>query len=133
MKKRRNQPDRMPGVHRAAIRSVAGICPSCALSRTFGGEQSTSLKDVLGVIYRRSDTSITFRCQHCELQWTVTLANLHKAAQSKIESISDETLKCFYDYVIAGTQFAAEREAERKNAIKKQTHRRVIRLQDRAM
>jgi hypothetical protein len=71
MKRIRNQPDRLPRFDRISIRLVAGRCPSCANEAE------------LGVIYRRSNHSITFRCNHCSLQWTVTLANLHRAAKRK--------------------------------------------------
>jgi predicted RNA-binding Zn-ribbon protein involved in translation (DUF1610 family) len=136
MKRLRNQDDKLPSNHRFAIRSVAGVCPSCALTSAvkaaLSREQSMSMKELLGVIYRRSEHSITFKCSHCGLKWTVTLANLNKVARAKIDSISDEMLKRFYDYVIFGTQFAADDEAERSNTIKRQTTRRVIRLPDKS-
>ena len=132
MKKQRNQPDRLPFVDRLAIRIVAGGCPSCALSSAVesahDGNQSKSMKDLLGVIYRRSAHSVTFRCNHCSLKWTVTLVSLRKAAQSKIDKITDESLKDFYGVVVSGTCGVDEREAARRTAIKHQTNRRVIRL-----
>jgi len=132
MKKQRNQPDRLPFVDRLAIRIVAGGCPSCALSSAVesahDGNQSKSKKDLLGVIYRRSAHSVTFRCNHCSLKWTVTLVSLRKAAQSKIDKITDESLKDFYGVVVSGTCGVDEREAARRTAIKHQTNRRVIRL-----
>jgi len=132
MKKQRNQPDRLPFVDRLAIRIVAGGCPSCAPSSAVesahDGNQSKSMKDLLGVIYRRSAHSVTFRCNHCSLKWTVTLVSLRKAAQSKIDKITDESLKDFYGVVVSETRGVDEREAARRTAIKHQTNRRVIRL-----
>jgi hypothetical protein len=135
MKKQRNQPDRLPNTDRFAIRTVAGICPSCALSSAvesaLGDDQSKSMKDLLGVIYRRSAHSVTFRCNHCSLKWTVTLVSLRKAAQSKIDKITDESLKGIYAVVVSGTRGVDEREAARRTTIKRQTSRRVIYLKDR--
>lgn len=34
------------------------------------------------VIYRRSNHSVTFRCQACRLQWPITLASLYRAAST---------------------------------------------------
>src|SRR5262249_5695772 len=91
-----------------------------------------------GVIYRRSNHSITFRCNHCSLQWTVTLANLHRAAKRKAAHLENSDPNNRITAVIAaasaivarGTAFAAEHEAARRTSIKRQTKRRVIRLPD---
>ena len=46
-------------------------CPVCTGQL---GKQSEP-----AVIYRRSNHSVTFRCQACYLQWTITWASLHRA------------------------------------------------------
>jgi hypothetical protein len=131
MKRRlRNQPGRLPCNDRLSIRIVAGLCPSCTL-RCFSSGESTSIQDMLGVIYRRSGHSITFRCRHCSLQWTVTLVNLRRAAVAKAASLKDEFLAHAYSTVLEGTTGVPEREAVRKTAINRQLNRRVIRLPDR--
>jgi hypothetical protein len=125
----RNQPDRLPRDDRFSIRVVAGVCPSCALSCACSGED-TSREDILGVIYRRSGHSITFRCNHCSLQWTVTLHNLRRAALAKAASIKDNMLAYAYSTVLDGTRGVPKREAARRSSIKRQTRRRVILLPD---
>jgi hypothetical protein len=133
MKKQRNQPDRLPFLDRFSIRLVAGVCPSCAY------DISNMMDIKLGVIYRRSNHSVTFRCNHCSLQWTVTLANLHRVAKRKAAAAKADA--CGSDdpaaiglaaatMVARGTAFAAEHEAARRTAIKRQLNRRVIRLPD---
>ena len=61
----------------------------------------------------------------------ITLANLHKAMK-RLANDPDEAVAQSASIVANITEFAAEHEAERKNAIKRQTNRRVIRLTDRA-
>jgi hypothetical protein len=90
-----------------------------------------SPEKLLGVIYRRSGHSITFRCKRCSLQWTVTLVNLRKAALTKAEKLKDTHIGYAYETVLEGTTGVAEREALRRTAIKLQTNTRVIRLPDR--
>jgi hypothetical protein len=41
----------------------------------------------LGVIYRRSHKSITMRCEQCGLQWTMTWAKIHQAANAPRKGI----------------------------------------------
>ena len=72
------------------------------------------------VIYRRSNHSVTFRCQACHLQWTITLASLHRAASTFAAGyreagvdVDDVRVKQV-DFIAQGTKFAVEREAARK-------------------
>ena len=106
---------------RAAIRTAAGGCPSCNNFPT------------LGVIYRRSIQSITFRCNACSLKWTITLANLHHVAKRKAQEFKDDAhIAIIFETVQHITAFAAESEAARTNTIRRQTKRRVIRLPEKA-
>src|SRR5215468_3228193 len=103
-RKMRNQPDRLPRDDRFSIRVVAGICPSCALSCAGAGERKSSIEDMLGVIYRRSGHSITYRCKQCSLQWTVTLVSLRRAVLVKAASLKDKMLAFAYSTVLEGTR-----------------------------
>jgi uncharacterized Zn finger protein len=62
------------------LRFLIGHCPLCA-----------GLKTPPGVIYRRSPTSITMRCEHCGLQWTMTWLKIHQAAKRKVEQLEADT------------------------------------------
>src|SRR5262249_50065655 len=106
-------------------RIIAGHCPNCPLKSTPVGPIPE-----MGVIYRRSNHSITFRCNQCSLQWTVTLANLHRVAKKKAEQGGKDSM--VFSALADATAFAAERATSRQNAIQRQTNRRVIRLPDRA-
>jgi hypothetical protein len=120
-RKMRNQPDRLDFMLAFPARILARHCPNCEPKQTGLGAIR-----VMGVIYRRSNHSITFRCNECTLQWTVTLVNLRRAAVAK-----DEFLAHAYSTVLEGTTGVPEREAVRKTAINRQLNRRVIRLPDR--
>jgi formaldehyde-activating enzyme involved in methanogenesis len=90
------------------------------------------------VIYRLSETSVTFRCERCKLQWTITLANMHKTltevvAVLKEGGATDEAE--VYENFARITKFAVEREQARKSSIQRVlqnplTRRHVIRLPD---
>jgi hypothetical protein len=90
------------------------------------------------VIYRRSDTSVTFRCKACYLQWTITRASLHRAAstfaaafrEAGVPADDGRVKQC--DFIASWTKFAVDREAARKSTITRQKQRRVIRLPDRS-
>jgi hypothetical protein len=111
-----NQHGRLPKDLALAISFTAGVCPSCSMLRGLLDEHQFS------VIYRRSATSVTFRCRLCGLKWTVTLANLHKVASARAAN------HAWYRDVAFGTKFAVERAAKRRNTITRQRPRRVIRL-----
>jgi len=70
------------------------------------------------------------------MQWTVTLANLHRVTKRCLATFKfpddpyDVTEKTF-KRVAENIAFAAEHEAARRTSIKRQTNRRVIRLPDR--
>ena len=89
------------------------------------------------MIYRRSNHSVTFRCQACYLQWTITWASLHRAAstfaaafrEAGVPADDGRVKQC--DFIANGTKFAVEREATRKSTITRQKNRRVTRLPDR--
>ena len=124
----RNQPDRLPFLKRFLLRKTAGSCPVCI--RHFGKVMYEP-----AVIYRRSDHSVTFRCQTCHLQWMMTLASLHRAASTCAAGLReagkpDDPRVRRYDFIAQGTKFAAENAAARKSTITRQKKRRVIRLPD---
>src|SRR5215831_16574752 len=129
----RNQPDRLPRNQRFELRSLAGICPSCVLARTVDGTQ-TEINELLAVIYRRSAHSVTFRCQHCSLQWAVTFVSLRRAALVQAALAKNKMLASIYSAVIEDTRGVTEREAARRTSIRRQLDmttlrkRRVIRL-----
>ena len=118
--KLRNQPDRLWKPVRVAVRVVAGNCPSCSVIN-----REIALP---AAIYRRSNSSVTFRCQVCALQWTVTLANLHRSAVARLARGIPDPLGEIYQLAADQTKFAAENAANRSAAINRQTTRRVIRL-----
>jgi hypothetical protein len=106
-----------------AFRGMGGLhCPICWSPKT--------------VIYRRSGTSVTFRCNNCTLQWTMTFLKIHQAAKAMAAKLGSDNNEGFYFEMIADrTADAAERGAARRSSIKQllQTGaRRVIRLPDRA-
>jgi hypothetical protein len=128
-RKLRNQHDRHPRWQVDLLRSLVGNCPHCARFENKLGVKHES------VMYRRSEHSITFRCERCKLQWTITLAKLHKAIAAFVpvlkEAGATEAVEVYENFARI-TKFAAEREAKRKSAINRQTGpRRVIRLPDR--
>jgi hypothetical protein len=82
------------------------------------------------VIYRRSATSVTFRCNHCTLQWAITFLKMHQAAKA-MAAKSGGPEKFFFETVASMSEDALDHEGARRTAIKRQTNRRVIRLPDR--
>ena len=110
-----NQHGRLPKYVVRAISLTGGACPSCSMVAGPGEHHFSP-------IYRRSATSITFRCRVCGLKWNVTLANLHKVASARSAEHP------WYKLVATGTKFTVEREAKRKSTISRQVNRRVIRL-----
>jgi hypothetical protein len=118
-----NQHERLTRDVAFSVRSIFGACPAC---RYF--VSGSPLKDP-AVIYRRSPHSITFKCKVCSLQWTITHANLHRAAAAIAQALRDcgkEDYEC--SEIAAATKLAAEREAKRRNTITRQRPRRVIPL-----
>jgi hypothetical protein len=119
MKKQlRNQPDRMGALFRHSLRAFVGKCPSCSHS---------------GVIYRQSQASITFRCKHCALQWTMTWLTVNRSAKAQLAEEKDKNIAMFFSTIAQATEPAVDREAMRESSIKKNlsnqfTRRSVIRL-----
>jgi hypothetical protein len=67
---------------------------------------------------------VTFRCQACQLQWTITLASLHRAASNWAFAMHEadcepESVQP-YDAVAQSTKFAADRAATGKSSITRQ-------------
>ena len=81
-------------------------------------------------IYRSSNHSVTFRCQKCSLQWTVTFANLHRVAEARLKKgMSKPSYEAAYDFLESITRLAAENATARKSIVTRQIPR-VIRLPD---
>jgi hypothetical protein len=51
-----------------ALKEALGTCPICVLRDTI----PTDMGLTHGVVYRRSRTSVTMRCEVCGLQWAMT-------------------------------------------------------------
>jgi hypothetical protein len=109
------------------IRLAAGACPSCAMFEPGWAKLGSCSGNSPGVIYRRSAHSVTFRCNRCKLQWTITLANLHRCAAAKAITPGESEMP-WYQFIADETAFAVECEAKRKSTISRQTNRRVWRL-----
>jgi hypothetical protein len=124
-----NQHGRLSRSQAYELRFIFGDCPCCNY-----GISNNPLRDP-AVIYRRSQHSVTFRCNVCRLQWTITWANIHRAASAVIDYRRSARKKPIWDYeaIAQGTKFAAEREIKRKSSITRQTRRRAIRLPDRSV
>ena len=124
-KERREPLGRLTKDVRTILRAAAGMCPSCIFLH--------DLPDRPAMIYRSSNHSVTFRCQRCSLQWTVTLATLHRVAEARLKKgIKDPRLEEAYGFLEVITRFAADNAVQRKSLI---THQipRVIRLPDRSV
>jgi hypothetical protein len=78
-------------------------------------------------IFRRSNTSVTFRCRTCGLNWTITLANIWKVADARVADARSAEYG-YYRLIADGTKLASENAARRKTTITRQKNRRVIRL-----
>ena len=130
IRRQRNQPNRLDRTNAYLLKGTAGYCPVC--TGMLGKQEDKT------VIYRRSDTSVTFRCEACYLQWTITWASLHRAASTFAAAFreagvaADDVRVKQCDFIANGTKFAVEREAKRKSTITRQKKRRVIRLPDRS-
>ena len=128
----RNQPDRLPFLNRFLLRKTAGYCPLC--TGMLGANRGEP-----AVIYRRSNHSVTFRCKACHLQWTITLAAMHRAASTfaagfREAGVADDDFRVKQcDFIARGTKFAVKQEAKRKSTITRQRTGRVIRLPDRSV
>jgi hypothetical protein len=118
-----NQHGRLPRHLSFGMRTAFGSCPACGSSARG-----------IAVIYRRSWRSITFKCKACALQWTITHANMHRAAKTQAEIWRGREhehaadIGSLYEDIAAATQENADHEAKRRNTITRQTKRRVIRL-----
>jgi|SRR5882724_304089 len=132
MNRLRNQHDRHPRWQANQLKHLVGNCPHCARFENNAGVKHES------VIYRRSETSITFRCERCKLQWTITLANMHKAFAAFVPVLKEggatEAAEIYENFARI-TKFAVEREQARKSSIQRVlqnplTRKHVIRLPD---
>jgi hypothetical protein len=107
---------------RITIRAAAGMCPSCVFL--------CEPHDRPATIYRSSNHSVTFRCQKCSLQWTVTFANLHRVAEARLKKgMSKPSYEAAYDFLESITRLAAGNATARKSIVTRQIPR-VIRLPD---
>jgi hypothetical protein len=77
------------------------------------------------VIYRRSYNSVTFRCQQCGMQWTMTRAILHKVATALAAKYPDAP--SVYATVADWTRGAAEHAALRPNTIRNRQRAEEVR------
>jgi hypothetical protein len=77
----------------------------------------------LGVIYRRSDKSVTMRCEKCGLQWTMTWAKIHQAAKAPRKTIGSRSKRDISSLAEA-TSFAAET----KTPMERNKRKRVSRM-----
>jgi len=59
----------------STLRAAIGTCPACERRGA--------------VVYRRSPTSVTMRCNGCRLQWTVTMHQLRRFLKRELESKGD--------------------------------------------
>ena len=129
-RKERNQHGRTNFDWRFQLRMLAGTCPFCSFNSSYIGD--------LSVIYRMSEHSVTFRCQYCTLQWTMTFVTLHRAAK-----IWSDNLRAkgkldrvhLFDCLAETLKAYAERDLKRKSSIQRVlqnplTRRRVIQLGD---
>lgn len=111
----------LPNQHRRMSQDVAfhmrlafGRCPACDLNMP------------PAVIYRRSRSSITFRCETCGLQWRITHANMHWAATRQAEMCRtgngehDGFIASVYEAFALATKPAADYESLRTNTITQQ-------------
>ena len=87
----------------ATLQLAIGACPSCAVW-VAAGMASRS------VVYRRSNRSITMRCEVCGLQWTVTYAKLHAAMKRQLAGGLDPDTAALYERIAELTEFAAKNE-----------------------
>jgi hypothetical protein len=131
-RKQRNQHGRTNFDWRFQLRMLAGTCPFCHFNSGYIGD--------LSVIYRMSDHSVTFRCQYCTLQWTMTFVTLQRAAKiwsdnlrtkGKLNSVH------LFDCLAETLKDYAKRDANRKSSIQRVLQnplrkRRVIRLPDKS-
>jgi hypothetical protein len=122
--KLRNQPDRLWKPLRTALRVVAGQCPFCIAL--------TQHMDRPAVIYRRSRSSVTFKCLRCGLQWSVTFAVIHRAvlARQGDKVDDDPRFQAVCEILKDATRLNADYAAQRSTSITRQKQRRVIRLPD---
>ena len=67
----------------ATLRLSIGACPSCAVFLSGFDNGHT-------VVYRRSHSSVTMRCETCGLQWTMTWAKIHAAMKRHLATDLDE-------------------------------------------
>jgi hypothetical protein len=106
-----NQHERLSRRVAFGVRAAFGSCSAC------GARHSPA------VIYRRSWHSVTFKCKACSLQWTITLANMHRAAKTQAEiwrGSDHKNAAAFvnlYEDIAMGTRDAVEDEAKRRNTI----------------
>jgi hypothetical protein len=97
---------RLDGAQREVFRLTVGACPSCAVFDP-GWEYGRT------VIYRRSNRSVTMRCEVCGLQWTMTFAKIHQAVNRQLrrESVREHPrTAALYEDMAAMTANAPQNE-----------------------
>jgi hypothetical protein len=81
----RHEKEKLPELGRSYdiyyLRQALGICPNCITRSIYGVNAGPS-----GVVYRRSRTSLTMRCDFCGLQWTMTWLKVLQAMRHRIAS-----------------------------------------------
>lgn len=75
--------DADPAVLRFGLKMIAGRCPHCGSSRLWFPKRSV-------VIYRWRGRSVTFRCNDCTLQWTVTEHRISQTAAYVAATLPDD-------------------------------------------
>lgn len=104
---------------RWSLTDMGGVfCPCCGSSRDYYRRGDNTV-----TVYRKSFTSVTFRCSNCTIQWSVTYVKMHHAAMAlaaKSDLAGDEICRLFYENVITSLEPALERESRRKNSIRRQ-------------
>jgi len=63
----------------AELRQMLGECPLCSVHKDLEEEAGNELLPTT-VIYRRSPSAITMRCNKCGLQWAMTWQKIRQAA-----------------------------------------------------
>src|SRR6266545_4950694 len=63
-----------------------------------------------GVIYRRSNRSVTLRCRRCGLQWTMTWLKVHQAAKRLRELVKSDGAASDLGQLAEATAFAVSQE-----------------------
>jgi hypothetical protein len=102
----------MPQSTSGLFRLAIGACPACSVytASFFAGRS---------VIYRRSNRSVTMRCETCGLQWTMTYVQINKAMRRQ-QAMDDggTPASVVYEQMTNATDFAVENETRGSTATK---------------